>query len=135
MSLVVLSEVQLGLRNYDVFSVELGIIEYLFVVVLRIFLARQELSLFFGVLVVLADLPGRPELPLGNVGEGSPEFDLQLGRVAELEQWLDELLIKEVNLSNRFLLQKLLDDSPKEGDGAGHPSHIAHEHSGAVGVR
>ncbi len=63
----VFAEVQLGWRDNDVLCVEFGIIEYLFVVVLRILLAGEKVCLFLGVFVVLADLSRRPELPLGDI--------------------------------------------------------------------
>jgi len=131
----VLSEVEFGGRKDDVLNMVLSIIENLFVVVGGVLFEGQELRLFLGVFVVFAHLPRRPQLPFRDVGEGSTKLDLQLRRVAELEQRLDDLLIQKVDLFDGLLIQKLLDYPPNEGDGSGHPGNIAHKHPGTIGIR
>jgi hypothetical protein len=55
--------------------------------------------------------------------------------MAVLQQGFDGLLVEKVNFADCFLLQKLLDDSPEEGDRAGDPRDVADEHSRPEGIR
>ena len=133
-SLYVLSSNLFSWSLYDVLNMKFCVVKDLFVIVLGILLSAQYSSLLLRVSVFMTDLTRRPQLSFRNIWVGASEFDLKLIWVAKLQKWLYYLLIKKVDLSHCFFLEKFFNDAPQKRNRARNSCNIAYKHSWTIRI-